>query len=1268
MKKREKQIKKEEQEIRKVKAEGGNPYELMRDRKVKKTYIRGIKQREKKIENKKKAIYDQVAYEREQTEKEMKDKQKKKKMAQDWKDSISRSVQEEKTRKYLLEHTKTGADTIDPLGALQRIHPSQHMVVRRKNFGVHGTAAETDPEYFAKLLATQKNVKSDERATQVTGKTPLLGAGAGLSKIKVKAKEDKDDDESSDEELAGTEEQGLWGKPNVKTKRSFQPIDSDDDVNPLDTVPEMTTLEKQYLTKAKQRKKDNLYKEQVCWGKTFKGEAFIASPATILFKDFDINQTYKKKFTLTNVSLTFNYFKVLELPHEIQNFIEVKYKPKGKMSAGTSATLEVIFQPRIEEDIHSYIPIRTQTGPIQIPLHCLIKKVDLSMDTPKGTDFGAVMLAESNRLTFKLTNAGALDTSYKIEGDALLRHNVPVNMEFTEKRPTRFLRFSSDRGFVDHHGSTTFSIDYFPQQVHNFETNFTLKFEDRFTDDIHVVLKGEGTDVSIYLESEQIDFRTTCFGTMYRDILRVHNRSRGAMKVEFKIPKALKNTLEFVPNLGYVQPGKPFDVYLKFQADKAILLQRAKKYITKKTKDNIEYHQLSLPIPVLVPDQTMPVSFTLESDLTTDVLDIEPREIDFGKCSIDEAIQLPLIITNNSLLQQEFGFIRTPDFITISPNDGFTSILPGETMTLQVTFKPLSAIDYHFRLRLKSHRNVEINIPCHGEGVQLPVSLSKRAICTRAVAMGDIFQTEFSINNRSKKPYDFRFELSEEQKNMGIDILPKEGHVEAGQSASLLVRYTAPTSRFKEVEYEREVPIPVEEQEPAGKKKGKKKVEEDVPQTRIEKYTVKEDQFKGWETSLEDELFSVHHSEFIPCYLSNFKQGALSLQLDITLIAGIIVPEFEGKAPISQLNFGSLPVHDKKVYKFKLKNMSSIQTVNLTHEPLEYGPFKILKPARPLKPKEVCEVEVIFQSAQAIKSSQLLRIHASRTDINGDASSETQPNPIQIELIGEAFLPELTIEPNVDVYDFGAVGVNQHATKPLTLSLTAPQPTPFQVFFENETCSNRDDSCVFTATPSQGVTPAELILSTRVDQPITNVLGDAKIVFGGSVHTKRIHLASQIVPHGLYIRTENDILKEEKPIEQVPTNPFAPTQADGPTMLYTKIFTDVKFEESRSFSFTIGHTHSDEGKIKGDFEFAPLSSTDSASGFKVDTLKGSVDAGSEKAITVSFTANEQTFGRLPVPGVDVWVELLLKGTLKDASGTRQFNFAVRAQCLSSSRP
>lgn len=53
----------------------------------------------------------------------------------------------------------------------------------------------------------------------------------------------------------------------------------------------------------------NIAIEQVVMGREFQGEAFKPTPALVLFKDFEVGQSYSQVITLTNISLARNTFK-----------------------------------------------------------------------------------------------------------------------------------------------------------------------------------------------------------------------------------------------------------------------------------------------------------------------------------------------------------------------------------------------------------------------------------------------------------------------------------------------------------------------------------------------------------------------------------------------------------------------------------------------------------------------------------------------------------------------------------------------------------------------------------------------------------------------------------------------------------------------------------------------------------------------------------------------------------------------------------------------
>jgi len=112
---------------------------------------------------------------------------------------------------------------------------------------------------------------------------------------------------------------------------------------------------------------------------------------------------------VTNVSFSFNSFKLMPLEDKIKDFFNIVYVPTGRMSAGLSTTIIITFTPQLNQDIDSVFPILAETGLIEIPLLCTCKKALLSVETPL-VDFGDVIFGEQNTQYVKVENKGALAT------------------------------------------------------------------------------------------------------------------------------------------------------------------------------------------------------------------------------------------------------------------------------------------------------------------------------------------------------------------------------------------------------------------------------------------------------------------------------------------------------------------------------------------------------------------------------------------------------------------------------------------------------------------------------------------------------------------------------------------------------------------------------------------------------------------------------------------------------------------------------------------
>ncbi|XP_029994704.1 cilia- and flagella-associated protein 74-like [Sphaeramia orbicularis] len=148
--------------------------------------------------------------------------------------------------------------------------------------------------------------------------------------------------------------------------------------------------------------------------KELKGPPFISKPEIILFKDFEVGKTYKKKIILTNISYVTNHCKLLTVSARLKDFISISFEPPGCLSPGMSCDLQAVFQPMINEDLEGELEFSSTTGPFCVPVKCSIKKCDLQVDSP-FVDFGSHVVGQTISRTITLTNKGALATVFSLD-------------------------------------------------------------------------------------------------------------------------------------------------------------------------------------------------------------------------------------------------------------------------------------------------------------------------------------------------------------------------------------------------------------------------------------------------------------------------------------------------------------------------------------------------------------------------------------------------------------------------------------------------------------------------------------------------------------------------------------------------------------------------------------------------------------------------------------------------------------------------------------
>ena len=65
------------------------------------------------------------------------------------------------------------------------------------------------------------------------------------------------------------------------------------------------------------------------------------------FKDFSPGQRLRQKITLTNVTYSVNFCKLVGVSPQLEDFVTVEFNPPGPMSAGLTCHMTVTFEPKV---------------------------------------------------------------------------------------------------------------------------------------------------------------------------------------------------------------------------------------------------------------------------------------------------------------------------------------------------------------------------------------------------------------------------------------------------------------------------------------------------------------------------------------------------------------------------------------------------------------------------------------------------------------------------------------------------------------------------------------------------------------------------------------------------------------------------------------------------------------------------------------------------------------------------------------------------------
>ncbi|KAM9217792.1 cilia- and flagella-associated protein 74 [Leptosomus discolor] len=300
-----------------------------------------------------------------------------------------------------------------------------------------------------------------------------------------------------------------------------------------------------------------------------------------------------------------------------------------------------------------------------------------------------------------------------------------------EEAPVEIMLGKVTEGEIGPFSSVKLQIIFVPAVPGDVRAEFVIVFDNSDCKPLGFSAIGVSVDVPVWVPSPNVDLKICVYDRLYQDRVVVRSRAKAMLRLKFEVCKELSKHMELLPKTGYIQAQSSFAVQLKFRP-RPSLPEDAGSYFNEATR------VLEVPVTILVVGKAKKVNFTVHAIVTTSDLEISPARINFGCCTIYEAVQANVTLTNKSILPQEFGFVELPEFVEIQPNDGLGILLPLESLTLDVIFKANKAKEYSFELTCKSEVNRQFKLSCKAVGVHPPLELSHSLVRFAATALNGV--------------------------------------------------------------------------------------------------------------------------------------------------------------------------------------------------------------------------------------------------------------------------------------------------------------------------------------------------------------------------------------------------------------------------------------------------------------------------------------------------------------------------------------------------
>ncbi|KAH8098961.1 hypothetical protein JL720_1934 [Aureococcus anophagefferens] len=1062
-------------------------------------------------------------------------------------DALGRNFTEARTMEYLL--SRTGKSLVDPTGrSTVPMFPSQETKILDHTFGTGKNSRKTEAQR-RELIRDLAKLPANETVAEDLGEfgrlIPKLRS-VDDSSVARKKKDDGGDggggalktlqgllppDEAPPGEALNASQAKLAGE----VAQAGAGDEAEAAKAPRKHGSELSKFERDCLARAQRRQKDRLASgaPQIIAGRTLRSAAFVAEPTRIEFKDFAVGESHHRKITLTNVSLSFNNFKVLPLGDAIVDFFDVSYVKPGRMSAGTSCVIDVTFTPQVDEDIFDELPLLAATGPFSVPIVCTKKKVVPSISDPH-VQFDNVVMGETSTFSLIIKNQGALPTKFEFfdpktgapagivsrpatpggksprggaaspapaaadaaapEDDASLDDDGDDDDDARERAlldqaasvGAAALKYADGLGPIQYanggevagYAEVAHVIKFAPLRAGYAREQVAIRFEG-FAETIPLSIIGSSIEVPIYVAEPVVDMRCAVYGKLYRKKLMLRNRGKIAFKAIARAPKEFREFFEYQPDMGFVQPGADFEMSIKFRPTPAVV-DRCAPYCIK------DRGIIAVPMRIMVPDQALPVYYTLRAQLTRSDVSFSTTALDYGPCYVTEALSAPVVLTNESALPQKFGFVNLSAEVDVQPNDGFGVLLPRESRTVDVIFKPVSAVNVDLNLTMRTTMNNTYAIKVRGRGLEPALKFSFTVLKFPPASPGDRVVASVLVSHpsapgakREAAPRTFELVVPKPLLSF-LTVQPAVATVAPGETRRVEISFAPPRSkgprdtpslrdanvqpkaRDLDAVFGHAPPPPPDDAEP------EPEPDDDAREAAAAAKRARDAELKA----ARDAAYAAATTPpepFEGTLTSSAAEPPPPLEVQTTTVERTFWCDCE------KIDFGQLAVGQTSTLPLRLRNLAA------DGPPLEVkavpglngvGPFMMVNALRPLHPKAPPHSALLqfAPTARGVRSEHL--------ELVCPALGRT----VRVALRGEGVSPTLELDPPDGFVDMGHVFVGCARTKELLLHNTSVFPLSFCLTPLGEPVprENRDASAPFVCVPSEATVAPGATLAVKI--------------------------------------------------------------------------------------------------------------------------------------------------------------------------------------------